>query len=470
MTTTPIRDGGGSMSRRARSASGLGWLVVCGAMVVALQAAAASPPEAQAKAAKKLSSCFWVGPFTSRRGPEFNYAFPDIGAAYWTARYTVPAGATLRLRGTFAHARYQSFHSYGAGHPVDSINDLATVADPGSTNPFLPGAARTAKRRSYAISISGAPPPTGSRAPNTLYAGVPGRNDQELIYRVYVPDKGRDYSGGVGLPEPELTLADGTVLRGDDLCTAISSTDSVLETSQLPLQTYLALRDQPGKPPTFPAVNPPRFGAFYNTAYTINCVYLNVCEPNPVRSGGQYSNRDIAYVGAFLNRQFGSVLVLRGKLPTTPLTYGREKRMGQGQLRYWSICQNESFATTAGAGCLYDEQVPIDKDRRYTIVTSLPADRPANAYRRCGVGFVPWPENGDGAGHPDDALLLIRNMLPSPSFHQAVQDTRVPGDEAAVMGPYLPTPTYVSKSEFEALGCSRKPGQAIRGTGGARGP
>jgi hypothetical protein len=292
-----------------------------------------------------------------------------------------------------------------------------------------------------------------SRVPNTLYAGVAGRNDRELIYRVYVPDRGRDYTGGVGLPEPELTLSDGTILRGDELCAAVGSTDNLLETSKLPLETYLALRDQPGKPSTFPALNPPRFGAFYNTAFTINCVFLSICEPNPVRSGGQYSNRDVSYVGTFLNRQFGPVLVLRGKLPTTPQTYDREKRMGEGQLRYWSICQNESFATTAGAGCLYDEQVPIDEDRRYTIVTSLPDDRPANARERCGVGFVPWPANGDGSGHPDDALLLIRNMLPSPTFHQAVQDTRVPGDEAEVMGPYLPTATYTTTAEFEELGC-----------------
>jgi hypothetical protein len=443
------------MSRPVARVLGLGLLVACGATLVALQSTATSPPAAEAKVPEKLSNCFWVGPFTSKRGPEFNYAFPDVGAIYWTARYTLPAGAALRLRGTFAHARYQSFHSYGAMQPVDSINDLQTAPDPGSTNPFEAGADRTTKHRSYTVSVSNGPPPTAAelRAPNTLYAGVAGRSDQELIYRVYVPDKGRDYGGGVRLPEPELTLADGTVLRGADLCAAIGSTNNLLETPRLPLETYLSLRDQPGKPSTFPAVNPPRLRAFYNTAYTISCVYLNVCEPNPVRSGGQYSNRDVSYLGAFLNRQFGPVLVLRGKLPTTPETYDREKRMGEGQLRYWSICQNESFATTAGAGCLYDEQVPITKQRRYTIVTSLPADRPANARRRCGVGFLPWPENGDGAGHPDDALLLIRNMLPSPTFHQAVQDTRVPGDEAAVMGPYLPTATYMSRAEFEDLGC-----------------
>ena len=34
-----------------------------------------------------------------------------------------------------------------------------------------------------------------------------------LLYRIYLPDNGRDLTGGVGLPDPELHLADGQVLR-----------------------------------------------------------------------------------------------------------------------------------------------------------------------------------------------------------------------------------------------------------------
>jgi hypothetical protein len=406
-----------------------------------------------ASAKPAAQSCFWIGPFTTKR---YNYAFPDSGAAYWTARYTVPPGATLRLEGRFAHARYQSLSSYGSGTkgPVDSLNDLATRADRGSKNPYRRGANRTAKRRSYTLTVSpDAPPPDASqRVRNTLYAGA-GRPDQELIYRLYVSDRGRNVTGGVGLPVPVLTLADGTVLRGSALCSTVGSAGNILESSQLPLGPYLSLRDQPGKPPTFPASNPPKFGAFYGTSYTISCIYQGVCDPHPARSGGVYSNVDNQYVGSYLNREFGPVLVLTGKLPTTPRTRRAEKRMGKGQLRYWSMCQNESLYTTAGAGCLYDEQVPLTKNRRYTIVTSRPADRPKNARKRCGIGFIPWPANGDGAGHLDDALLLVRNMLPSKGFHRAVQDTRVPGDERAVMGPYLPSGRYMTKKQFEARGC-----------------
>jgi hypothetical protein len=426
---------------------------VAASLAAALALAVGERGSFQAAAKTAQPSCFWVGPFTTKR---YNSAFPDQGASYWTAHYTTPPGATLRLEGRFAHARYQSLSSYGSATKgaVDSLNDISTRPDRGSKNPYRPGAGRNAKRRSYTVNVSTDPPPADpvQRVPNTLYVGA-GRPDQELIYRLYVPDHGRNLTGGVGLPVPVLTLPDGTVLRGAGLCSTVGSAGNLLESSQLPLDVYLSLRDQPGKPPTFPAQNPPKFGAYYSTLYTVNCIYQGVCDPHPARTGGQYSNIDNKYVGAFLNREFGPVLVLTGKMPKTPRTHGGERRTGKGQLRYWSMCQNESLYTTAGAGCLYDEQVPLTKHRRYTIVTSRPADRPRNARRRCGVGFIPWPANGDGAGHLDDALLLLRNMLPSPGFHRAVQDTQVPGDERAVMGPYLPSGRYTTTAQFEARGC-----------------
>jgi hypothetical protein len=428
---------------------------VAAALGAATLAVAAGEGGSVSQAAAKPAgqSCFWIGPFTTKR---YNNAFPDSGAAYWTARYTTPPGATLRLEGRFAHARYQSLSSYGSATKgaVDSLNDISTHPDRSSKNPYRRGANRAGKRRSYTVTVSAAASPADAsqRVPNTLYAGA-GRPDQELIYRLYVPDRGRNVTGGVSLPVPVLTLADGTVVRGAALCSIVGSEGNVLESSRMPLSLYLSLRDQTGKPPSFPAQNPPKFGAFYSTAYTVNCIYLGNCDPHPARAVGQYSNIDNQYVGAFLNREFGPVLVLTGKLPITPRTHGGERRMGKGQLRYWSMCQNESLYTTAGAGCIYDEQVPLARQRRFTIVTSRPADRPRNARKRCGIGFIPWPANGDGAGHPDDALLLVRNMLPSPGFHRAIQDTRVPGDERVVMGPYLPNGRYMTKAQFEARGC-----------------
>lgn len=415
----------------------------------------------EAPAAKRqehrLSNCLWLGPAAGNDlSSDTNFAFPDAGAVYWSARVEIPAGSVLKLNGKFTHARYQSLNSYGSdAAPTDALNDISTKPAKGSQNPFLEGADRNARKRDYVARILPTPAPLDSadRRPNTLYAGVDGQLQQRLIYRVYLPDRGADLTGGVGLPRPELKLADGTTLTGAAACSAVQSTKQPLPLTLLPKALYESLRDQPGKPETFPANDPPTFRAYYSTGFTISCSYQGDCGGTPARVGGQYSNIDNNYVSALVSRGYGDVLVLRGKLPRTPRTQDGQGTMQAGQMRYWSMCQNESLYTTKGAGCVYDDQIPVDAKGRYTIVTSLPADRPATARKKCGVAFIPWPAAGDGDGHLLDGLLIVRNMLPAASFKHAAQNTSVPGDEQEVMGPYYPQGTYTSEAEFQSPGC-----------------
>lgn len=448
---------GAPTARRIRLSVAVLTVAVVAATLPALAGAAASP---QAGAFPQ-TTCFWGNRMASKfdTDPARNYAFPDSGAVYWNASVIMPPGSTIVLKGRFAHARYQSLNAYDvATHgPVDALNDVSTKPDRGSTNPYLPGARRDAARRSYTITMRNEPVPGGTRPPNTIYAGVPGQERQILALRIYVPDsfKQRELTGGVGLPAPELHLADGTVQTGQAACDTMHATQGPPPLTTLPAAQYDVLRSPAGAAPTFPSAAQPLFRAFYNTSYSLTCGFQGICAPNPARIGGQYSNIDNTYISAFVNRGFpaGPVLVLRGKLPTTPRTGTRTRKMGRGQLRYWSVCQNESIFTTKGAGCLYDVEVPVDRHRNYTIVSSLPADRPKNATAKCGVGFLPWPKNGDGAGHPNDGFLILRNMLPAASFTQAVQNTAVPGDEATVMGPYLPKGSYTTKAAFQKRGC-----------------
>ncbi|MFI6874730.1 hypothetical protein ACIBL6_14930 [Streptomyces sp. NPDC050400] len=428
------------------------------ALVTADQAAADRSPAA-VEPAHQDSSCFWVGPYTHAED-RFNIAYLDTNAAYWTSRYTIPAGARLTFKGRYPHARYQSLNTYDAvaATPSAALNDTRIQPDPGSTNPFLPGAPRTLPHRDWTVHVSTdrAPDDPSQQAPNTLYGS---RNDpakQVLFYRVYVPDKGRDATGGVGLPTPELTLADGTVLTGRALCDSLHVPTTPVAPKLRSLSDYLSDRDQPGKPLGFPARDPLLWRASYNASWNLQCTYYDNCPPNPVRAPGQYSNLDNAYLNGFANRALGPVLVLRGRMPTTPRTHHRAPFMRPSQLRYWSLCAYEAHTTRVEGddSCIDDEQVPADADGDYTLVVSLPRDRPSNASIACGVGWIAWPEKGDGAGHPDDALLLLRNMMPAQHFTHAVQNTEMPGDEASVMGPYLPTGTYTTPDAFEADGCS----------------
>jgi hypothetical protein len=124
------------------------------------------------------------------------------------------------------------------------------------------------------------------------------------------------------------------------------------------------------------------------------------------------------------------------------------------------MCQNEYYSQKVES-CLFDEQVQINEDGYFTIVTSRSEDRPENASEDCGVSFIPWSSNGDGFGvvegresYLDDGYLTVRNVLPDPNFNQAIQNARISGDEAQVLGEYLPKGKYFSKVEFEGLGCN----------------
>lgn len=436
------------------------WATLLGVLVVNSwipSASAAAPAKPRPDAGK----CFWFGPYV-KENPALNVGFPDTGAAYWSANIAMPAGSKIIFRGRYAHARYQSLSAYQAdGVALDTLTDYQISPDAGSRNPFVTGEPRTGDaKRSFTIELRNEAAPASGRAANTLYAKPPSGNRQIVFFRMYIPDRNQDLTGGVGLPTPELELADNRRMSGEAMCNALGIAQEVVP---IPLPTkiqYASLRERPGAPAGFPAQNPPVFHAYYNPQFRTACLYsLNPkgdCYPAsaPPRVGGLYPNIDNKYMFAYASRHFGKVLVLRGRLPITPATYRGNPQATAGQLRYWSICQNESIATTRVASCLYDEQIPGDGNRNYVIVTSLDSDRPKNAITKCGVGFLPWPAAGDGAGHLEDALIYVRNMLPSPSFTQAIQNTKTPGDEASVLDDYLPRGEYMSTQEFEKLGCN----------------
>ncbi|MCX5394358.1 hypothetical protein [Streptomyces sp. NBC_00094] len=507
------------------------------------------------------SDCFWyyggIG-----ADPLFNIAYPDAGAVYWAAYYRRPAGSKLTLEGTYPHARYFSFISYDRlGQPVDGIADYQIAPNEGSANPFAPGARRNtpATKRGYTVSFdhtanydaaTGKPAftirdprndepqrnalrtiPTASlgQTPLGVETGSDGvRYETDLVLmRVYVPDRGKDLTGGVGLPRPTLTLADGKKLTGQAACDATDSESKdharldkgatrLPEPSSLTLSeaTYSALRypdripdsadmlpNTPGVqvqvfPPTgpktpasyaspppgvlfqtkravdpaFPATYSPgaghgtsrttRWTAQYDRSYLLqtwtgdDTVGAN---PTPGRTGGGFfPNIHNNYVRTVLSGKLGQVAVIKGKLPTAVSTRDHDPVMGSAQVRYASFCVNESVYTTRVMDCAYDEEVPVDKNGDYTIVVSLDQDRPQNARTACGVAYLARTARGDGYQDQDFAWFQIRNMLPDTGFHQAVQNTKVPGDEATAMGSHLPNVTYMSTDRFEAKGCARR--------------
>ena len=435
--------------------------------VAALALLAQTPATAAAPAQDTVGipgprTCFWLrGPVSG--DPYVNLAYPDANTFYWSATFTIPDGAKLRVEGNFPHSRYMSFISYdAAGRPIEALADYLIAPQPGSTNPFRPGANRAAAKRSYAIDVVDAPSvrtqPEGIEIPDAqrqvLSAPKYGPGQQTILYRIYANDADAPVTGGSGLPAPVLTMADGTVLRGAAACTALNASQQPqlnVAALGIPVAQYRELTSQPGKPDTWPAQPDPRWHIQLDRASLIG-IYTGDIKPAVRRSeGGFYPNPDNNYIRTIINLRFGPVAILRAKAPTTPRTVKGDAAMGQGQLRYWSVCSNQSFANTRVNDCVFDEEIPTDAAGYTTIIISKAKDRPRNARPECGLQWLPVADDGDGIFDPDVAVVQIRHMLAQPDFKQAIQ--HIPNDDmiAEVMGDYAPKMRYATPNVVEAL-------------------
>jgi hypothetical protein len=402
-------------------------------------------------------SCGWIAQISA---DQLNVLYPDAAATYWLARVPIPPGAHVEVHGVFPHARYTSIITYTPQtQAIDGIHDSQIVPDPGSSNPFLPGASRTATGRSYTVSIVNAQAPAVARAPNTVYnANADGSksaivaNAATFLLRIYEGDLGSGVAGGEPLPDITLVLSSGQRITYPQ-CPSTNLPNLGL--------TQTIANAGPGSPSPvttgLSTTNPPVWHKFTNagtsvvTGATDNQVtgtslypLLSTATDSLLPSGGFAENVDNKYIYSFFGVEFGQVLVLHARAPTFPATRDGEAVMGTGQVRYWSLCTNSQ--TTAFYACRQDDQVPIDAQGYYTIAISSAAARPLNATEACGVAWLP-------SGPAPQSALIMRNMLPDPSFAQAIQNAQ-PGKEAQAMGAYYPTGHYyATTADFERTGC-----------------
>jgi hypothetical protein len=442
------------------------WGLVVAAISLAALTATASASVAPSPG---LTTCFWTDYVSAT---DNNIVLPDRTGTYWYSHFYLPPGGKVVLHGDFPHSRSFFLWNYHVVTPYDGLHDSQIAPESGSSNPFRPGADRNTSRRSFTLTIRAqAPPAPAQRAPNTIYVATPGLawlpQEVQLLYRVEVPDQGRDRTGDAGLPDADYVSPWGTTRTGQAACDAVGNNGAKAPNFPLLLTpdylAHLALSPDP----THPAANPARWYAIFNIPRLGEPFYegtpaagLIGLLPTNKTTLAKYPDADVSIAYSYVDRSLGpdggghNVLVLRGRMPTTPRTsHGESPMQGDTQLRYWSLCQNDSFAIGRVGACLYDEQVPLDRDRWYKIVVSLAADRPANATAACGVAWLDYGTMGDGLFKPRAGLLLLRNQLANPSFAQSVASVDTPGNESQVMGDYLPSGRYQSRAQFEAGGC-----------------
>ncbi|MFL6172682.1 MAG: hypothetical protein ACJ716_07285 [Marmoricola sp.] len=425
---------------------------VTAALALLLAAAVLSTlPGAQAADSSRDRSCGWIlEPSADRE----NILFPDLATRYLGAAVPVPPGGSIEVTGDFPHARYMSLQTYSlALQTASNLRDDQIAPDPGSTNPFVVGADRNATRRHYTVRIvSGNAPLQGGPA-NTLYNNSSDGTKYgiALAYRIYLPDSGTGAFGGVAAPAITVVLANGTRIP------LPTCPDPLPEL--MPVTSFLAGLglDLPVTGTGLLAPKVPHFMRYVNVAQT----YATDLTENQYTSatltpaiaaltgrlpGGLGENVDNKYVYAYLSQEYGKVLLLRGRMPTTPRTFsGIAATTGGQQMRYWSMCT--ANRTTQTYGCVNDEDVQVDRDGYFTIAISTAANRPANATAACGVSWLPW-------GIDPKGIAYMRNMLPRADFGHAVQDAAY-GDEKAVLGDYYPVGTYYAtpRAFEQALGC-----------------
>ncbi|MFL5896387.1 MAG: hypothetical protein ACJ76Z_14900 [Thermoleophilaceae bacterium] len=372
-----------------------------------------------------------------------NVLFPDSSAQYWSAHYTAVPGTHIRIDGVYPYARYTSWNVYDPIlRPFTHKADVDIQPDPGSANPFLPGAARNTpiEQRHYTLFITfdaGYSP-----GPNTIYVD-PSKNPAGVFtLRVYVPDAGKDVTGGVGLPQ--VTWEPNSATGPPPVASPCSGIEKPTAST---ITSAYANQDGPDGGPTYPGSNPPRWHKFVNLCYAGQDLFFDnpyggqvpsTGGPSPCDrfgSGGFLSNMDNAYVYTGISRGYAPIVVFRGKAPTFANTYPSASTMPAGvQLRYWSFCQNDPF-TQRYVACKRDDQVRVGADGNYTIVVSTPSKWPKPARKQCSTtSWIAW-------GPQPDGTMILRHMLPDPSFTQAIQNVQR-DQEAAGMGAYYPAGRY----------------------------
>jgi len=224
------------------------------------------------------------------------------------------------FHGQFPHARFFSFTTSSVlGVIRGHLYDDQIKPDPGSTNPFLPGANRDATHRSFTVTMVDAPDPgPGHEAPNTVYGGVagqaPGAGPMLIVVRVYLPDRGRDFTGGVGDPVASYVAANGATAAGQAACTDVSAKPGFNNLTNVnailfpesKIQSLLALSSSP----EHPAVKNTVWYKYFNPSWMLAPYYAGTSDASlisslPLTGSGLGANPANGFAFAWLDRRFG---------------------------------------------------------------------------------------------------------------------------------------------------------------------
>jgi hypothetical protein len=436
----------------------------------------------------------------------------------------------LQVTPSFDPASYHYDGGIGVGEVPIVDADIEPL--PGHVNPYRVGARRDAAQRGYRVSFDMAvgdpvalntafrPPyfrdsasktnqrigggilfqgPWGSKG-----AGGHGRGNWDagqLWIRLYRPDAGKGPFGGVALPRVRFETRDGrTYFLTPDIEPFSKRANALVPVAATaPMEPTADAKRRYGpehgwfkQAGIFRAV----IGGLAINTGLAGAEYVRLLDKGvagrgyelPPPNNYEQSATSASYVdylvrGMALGKD--KVVVLTGKMPAFPSTRGGDTVMRAGQMRYWSLTGYEVpdgwgvLRTLFGsqrpigvaAHAVMDEDIVLDKDRRYVIVLSRAQERPANATAANGVTWVDWGPSSEiswtlrwltvgpewtAPNAPTPQKLGTKADWASADFdpRQISQN-----NHSGALGEYLPRLHYLSRAEFEALGSNTQAGK-----------
>ena len=151
--------------------------------------------------------CSW--PVESTGQGILNVATQDTNTTYWFMPIDTSRWKSVVIQGIYPNARFFNFATYDQrGLLTDTLFDSDIVPDSGGSNPFrMTATGSGSANASYTVNIG------AGNAGSANFLSVRGNRLAFMVYRVIVPDKGLDRTGGVGVPAVSLVAQDGTVRR-----------------------------------------------------------------------------------------------------------------------------------------------------------------------------------------------------------------------------------------------------------------
>ena len=352
----------------------------------------------------------------------YNTGYLDSHASYFVATLpTAPSADTqIIVEGSYPQVRYFSFQlsrAYSFSNLVDQLADADLTPVEGGAPNADPAALPDSNnyQNHYRVTIRFADPPA-VREPNTLYAGTPAEqtNFPQVIFRRYLGNPGYDVLSRDDLPSLTYVGPLGTInFNNTPDAQACKVLQNALNNSQASKWAYNP----------FPALPT----AVFTPVWFIDAI--------------PYPNADSAYLQALPSTKYAPLVVIRVKLPVTPLL---PPETNTPDVRYWSICQYE-LHSTAMVGCLADTEVTAQADGYAVFVISPPAQRPALATQDAGYNWIDW-------GDQPDAYVALREILPSPGFlgsYQLANNTFWLPLKTTI-GDFAPQSTYCDPATFAA--------------------